>query len=296
MFDLLLFFCLAHFTTDFLIQTPRVIELKKTDLHKGLVKHTAIHLIANLLAAFLYEVMTEQVTDFKVRIIIAAVAIAIIHYFIDWLKENLAKKFGKVVVNASLFLSDQVIHIAAIFAVLEALGLVSYTFHQCKQSLYDFIFHHIQFTDLSKLLMILIIVILATQGAGYFLGIVLRNLIPSQAVNKGTYNISNEQTEIRTTFNEKGGKTSEITTIKKENSFKDSAEKIGRYIGMIERLLIIIFIVQGIPEGLTFLIAGKSFTRFKQFESKQFAEYYLIGTLLSALIAVVLGYVILRIL
>jgi vacuolar-type H+-ATPase subunit I/STV1 len=45
------------------------------------------------------------------------------------------------------------------------------------------------------------------------------------------------------------------------------------------------------PQGLAFLAALKTLTRFKQFEHKQFAEYYLIGTLSSAIIGILLGIV-----
>jgi hypothetical protein len=86
-----------------------------------------------------------------------------------------------------------------------------------------------------------------------------------------------------------------MPTIKTEHVYKDSYGKVGEYIGIIERILIMILIVKGIPHGITFLIAIKSLTRFKQFDNKQFAEYYLIGSLLSALFGIIVGYIILRV-
>src|SRR5699024_3136647 len=63
----------------------------------------------------------------------------------------------------------------------------------------------------------------------------------------------------------------------------------GRYIGILERILIIIFIVSNLIQGLALIIAMKTLTRFKQFEDKRFAEYYIIGTLLSLVIGVILA-------
>ena len=69
----------------------------------------------------------------------------------------------------------------------------------------------------------------------------------------------------------------------------------GRYIGMLERILIVIFIVSNLIQGLALIIAMKTLTRFKQFEDKRFAEYYLIGTLLSLLIGIILALMIKKI-
>ena len=58
-------------------------------------------------------------------------------------------------------------------------------------------------------------------------------------------------------------------------------DQAGKYIGYLERLLIGIFILIDAYQGLALLGTLKTIARFKQFESKAFAEYYLIGTLLS---------------
>jgi hypothetical protein len=293
-FQLFLVILLAQFTADFIFQKTVVISLKKTQLHKGLVIHVTNHLIVTVLAVLLYIAMSEHTSiAFLGKALVAIILIAILHYLIDWLKEILGRRYRTTVFSAGFYILDQMMHIFSIVVVLNALGLISYTLNQFKDDSMAFIFGEMAFSDPSKLLMLMIILIAATQGSGYFLGIVLRDLGPNAALNKGTYSIVDEKTEIKTLFNEKGEEVNEITTTKTEQFYKDSSKQIGRYIGMIERILIIIFIVQGIPHGLTFLIAVKSLTRFKQFENKQFAEYYLIGSLSSALIAIILGYAVL---
>ncbi len=56
----------------------------------------------------------------------------------------------------------------------------------------------------------------------------------------------------------------------------------GRVIGMLERVLIYFFVLINQFAAIGFIIAAKGFTRFKELDEREFAEYVLIGTLLSA--------------
>ncbi len=60
----------------------------------------------------------------------------------------------------------------------------------------------------------------------------------------------------------------------------------GRVIGMLERILIFFFVFAGQFGAIGFIIAAKGFTRFKELDKREFAEYVLIGTLLSSLLAI----------
>lgn len=71
---------------------------------------------------------------------------------------------------------------------------------------------------------------------------------------------------------------------------KDTIElKRGRIIGIIERILMYYFVIEGNLTSIGFILAAKSFTRFKELDDKDFAEYVLIGTLLSAFLAIATG-------
>ena len=63
----------------------------------------------------------------------------------------------------------------------------------------------------------------------------------------------------------------------------------GRVIGMLERVLIYAFVLSGQFGAIGFTLAAKGFTRFKELENRGFAEYVLIGTLLSSSIAMAAG-------
>jgi hypothetical protein len=63
----------------------------------------------------------------------------------------------------------------------------------------------------------------------------------------------------------------------------------GRVIGLLERALLYGFILQAQYGAIGFILAAKAFTRFKELENRSFAEYVLIGTLLSACLALLIG-------
>lgn len=59
----------------------------------------------------------------------------------------------------------------------------------------------------------------------------------------------------------------------------------GRYIGWLERALLYTFVLAGVPSAAAAVVALKSVARFPSFREERFAEYYLIGTLASVLVA-----------
>jgi hypothetical protein len=71
----------------------------------------------------------------------------------------------------------------------------------------------------------------------------------------------------------------------------------GMWIGQFERLLIFLFILFDLSEGIGFLIAAKSILRFSETkEDQKMAEYVLIGTLLSFTLAILISFVVKKIL
>lgn len=72
----------------------------------------------------------------------------------------------------------------------------------------------------------------------------------------------------------------------------DSLQNAGRYIGILERLFVLVFVISNHWEGIGFLIAAKSIFRFgdlKESSDLRLTEYILIGTLLSFGIAFGVG-------
>lgn len=75
----------------------------------------------------------------------------------------------------------------------------------------------------------------------------------------------------------------------------ESLTSAGKYIGILERLLVFTFIMVNHWEGVGFMVAAKSVFRFSdlaQAKQRKLTEYVLIGTLLSFGLAVLIGIII----
>jgi len=78
-----------------------------------------------------------------------------------------------------------------------------------------------------------------------------------------------------------------ISKLTKDN---ESLKDAGKYIGVLERLLVFIFIITGHWEAVGFLITAKSVFRFGDLtasKERKLTEYILIGTLISFGIAII---------
>lgn len=76
------------------------------------------------------------------------------------------------------------------------------------------------------------------------------------------------------------------------NASKKSLEDAGKYIGVLERLFIFVFIITNNWQGIGFLLAAKSVFRFgdlSKADDRKLTEYILIGTLLSFGLALLIG-------
>jgi hypothetical protein len=287
-----IYFYTAHLLGDFIFQSDQLIEQRKDKPIVTLVKHVAIHAllmgIASLVIAFAHPSITSAILrSFGQAIFL----ISIFHFVIDYGKMKLSKNINRVGHQALLFLIDQALHFLTIIFVLHYFTITTseWSFIDNIQAFYAVFTGNVSIYE--KIAATICVFILATYGAGYFLGILLKNIAPNTELQEGIYRLSDEKTEVKTKYESDGRKETEITTIKTEQYFHDSPAKIGQIIGMLERTLIVILMMIDLPQGLAFLAALKTLTRFKQFEHKQFAEYYLIGTLSSTMIGILLGIV-----
>jgi hypothetical protein len=79
------------------------------------------------------------------------------------------------------------------------------------------------------------------------------------------------------------------------NHHDNSLANAGNYIGILERLLVVCFILTAHFEAIGFLLAAKSIFRFgdlKEAKDRKLTEYVMIGTLISFGIAIIAGLVI----
>jgi hypothetical protein len=69
------------------------------------------------------------------------------------------------------------------------------------------------------------------------------------------------------------------------NNLANVEYKRGRVIGLLERLTLFFLVLDGQFGALGFVIAAKTMARFKNLDDRDFAEYFLVGTLLSLVAA-----------
>ena len=62
---------------------------------------------------------------------------------------------------------------------------------------------------------------------------------------------------------------------------------MGNIIGKLERVIISVLVLLNQYGAVGFVLTAKSIARYKQLEDKKFAEKYLVGTLASILISLV---------
>ena len=63
--------------------------------------------------------------------------------------------------------------------------------------------------------------------------------------------------------------------------------RVGSTIGILERILIVVFVLTGTDVAIGFVVAAKTLARFRLLDDRDFAEYYLLGTLASVSVAII---------
>lgn len=76
----------------------------------------------------------------------------------------------------------------------------------------------------------------------------------------------------------------------------DKNKGMGKLIGCLERGIIYGLIISGNISAIGFVLTAKAIARFKELENKAFAEYFLVGTMLSLAVTMATGFAILGIL
>lgn len=70
------------------------------------------------------------------------------------------------------------------------------------------------------------------------------------------------------------------------------ANNAGRFIGTLERIIMLIFLSIGQYSAIGLVLTAKSIARYDRIsKEKNFAEYYLLGTLISTVVAIVVSFI-----
>lgn len=274
----MLFFSLvlAHLIADFYLQTDDMVIEKRKNLRKHMVHHffmTGVVLIGfwifefnfgnvlrNLLFPLLFIVMTHLVVDFlKITLL-----------------NNIKIKNEENMKQLGFFVLDQLLH----------LGMISLVcvlwFHFEMEAIFT---QESGLSFIESVLFIIIIVIITTTVSGHMIKILLGSL-PNQLLTfEGKYSFKNERKEAE--FVQKAKKA--ITEEYNYTIFSKHDLSRGKLIGYIERLLVLLLTFYSAYPAIGFIVAAKSIARFKQMDDRDWAEYFLLGTLTSMFLGITLG-------
>lgn len=188
------------------------------------------------------------------KILLAALIIIASHAAIDFTKIKLLIKQEEKgrdykVFDFALFAADQIIHIAIILFAAQMLTELN----DWGGAVQDKILQLLTWKQLYNFSILTILYILCLSPAGIF---------------------------IKKVFI--------LFSLQQDNELQhNDMIKSGYLIGVLERVIILTLGLNGQLGAIGFVIAAKSIARFNQLNDREFAEKYLVGTLLSTLIALI---------
>lgn len=238
---------MGHFIADFYAQTNRTAKEKKSS--PGiLLRHCNYYTVILFLSAVL-PLTKDEIFSFAICVLI----ISILHGMIDFLKIRYEK--GRNISpgrSIYLFILDQFLHIG----IITAMCLL---FHITGGEYVTILMQDFELEAYQNIIAMVIGILICGRPASILIQRVFALIIKPECDKRPG---------------------AEQTIIKIENP------KVGSYIGVLEREIIFFLGVMGQFGAIGFILTAKSVARYKQLEDQKFAEKYLVGTLLSAVIAI----------
>ncbi|MDD6217379.1 MAG: DUF3307 domain-containing protein [Roseburia sp.] len=222
---------------------------KMAEKKKNLIKYMLIHcLIYSIVIGICFYILCRKI----VGTLIISSFVFLSHLMIDLFKGRCDKKVAKY--EYIFFLADQTIHI---IVVLLSVYIIKQQFGSQMEK--EWVINGITI-NVKNCIVVIVAALVCWKPAAIFVSLVFK-MIPETI----------EQAD-------------EIADVK--GNIENEGAKIGSWIGILEREIILILGLMGQFGAIGFVLTAKRLARFKQLENKSFAEKYLVGTLLSALIAI----------
>jgi hypothetical protein len=240
---------LAHLLTDFVLQTSRMVALKRA----GKVSGYAMHGVAHYLAALVLTAFFVPGAALSWRFQSAIVLLTLIHLAIDWCKIASAARHPAAD-GALAFSIDQVVHAVTVFLAAWWIVGAPPAYEMAR------ILGTLRHPD-NKILLALVVYVAVIFGAGYLIRFLTKPLMRDLHLTESHAQLGNA----------------------------------GMFIGWLERFLILSALFEHSPATAGLILAAKSIARYPEFKRQQFAEYFLIGTLLSISAAIIGGVLLLKV-
>lgn len=247
-----------------------LILLRKSLLGNAL--HSVIHLVGiYIVSALIYLIIGQPIYIPVSQVLI----ISISHFIIDELKSLLYLRNTNIIKNIWIFWLDQLFHLAVILIIFSLYNNIN-IIDVLREKLY---IYPTAFSLSEKILLVFINIFTATFGVGIFIKILLSHLSSNNTkTDSKNYNWSQN-----------------IQVINKDTLEENNdagAPNGGFTIGLLERTFILLSMLIDYPMMIGFVLTVKSIARFKKLSNDSFAEYFIIGTFLSFIPAILCGVII----
>jgi len=217
-------------------------------------KEESLHGLFKHGVIYLCVCMAIVLLAFSAELVIAGIMMAFSHGVIDYIKYRYTlylkkkSKMANVLYMPKVYVADQCMHFIFIFAIAYVLTINGCDFHALFPVEEFFRVIDISFVPALKWIIILLMI-----------------WKPANITIKC------------------------LLSFYRPNDHKDDNKKAGGLIGLLERLIILIFLSTNQYSAIGLVLTAKSIARYEKISSdKEFAEYYLLGTLMSTLIVIVL--------
>ncbi|MBO0960571.1 DUF3307 domain-containing protein [Neobacillus sp. MM2021_6] len=278
---LILSLLLAHLVADFYLQTDDMVK----DKQKYIKKHITHHFFMTTLILGGFLIGNFKAVNILHFFIFPLLFIVVSHFFIDFVKikmlDTIKISNEENLKRLSFFILDQVLHLLMIFLACHLFIGIRFT------KIVDVFEKGSKIGTVNAWLFIAIIVVLTTSVSGHAIRILLGSL-PNQLLSfEGRYAFKADRQEDGYANKGKLGLTEEYhyTIFSKHDLSR------GKLIGYLERLLVLVLTFYSAYPAIGFIVAAKSIARFKQMDDRNWAEYFLLGTLTSMFIGISLGIV-----
>lgn len=283
---IVLLLLIAHLVADFWLQTDAMVKNKTKNLKKHMLHH---FMTTGLALIFFNWGDSPYLTGFIGYFLLPLVFIVMTHFVIDLLKlkilDTIKATDGNSLKKLWFFLIDQILHImmlliaCILFFKLQATMIIT--------SLLQLFSENHSISIVNTLLLMIILFIFATSVSGHIVKLAVGSL-PSDFANfEGEFTLRHQLKETNSSYQPK--RESNFTEQYHYLTYSNPLPSRGRIIGYIERLLVISLTMVGAYSSIAFIIAAKSIARFKQLDDRNWAEYFLLGTLISIFLGLMLG-------
>lgn len=289
---------LAHVVADFVLQADSVVESKCKRMIGGYLRHGAIVFASSAVAFHLYGIGVAAVL---------ALIVSAAHVAIDWLK-NLAERGSAAGVNVGAGARARASGSASASGSVSASASISVSVggsasagsRTCpRRSLLVFL------ADQCAHVAVLVAVWelaetyvgrLSDKVLWIYQGVLLRNTVPTLLPACAKLGLSLNKVLVLTLAYVVVIFAGAVLVRLMLDAFSIGVEprlatNAGRYIGMVERALMLTLVLVDALPSIAFVLTAKSLARFQELNDMRFAEYYLVGTLTSACIALGVGIV-----